>query len=275
MPKIRVNGAELYYEDTGGQNRETIVFSHGLFLSSRAFDSQVAALSNRYRCIAYDHRGQGRSEITKNGYDMETIYEDAAHLIQVLDAVPCHFVGIDMGGVVAMRLAARRPDLVRSLVLIQTSPDAEPESEVARYRTLSFVLRWFGTQWAADTVTKSLFGTKFLKNSAFATQRDDFRKQILALDRVGLSRAVTGFITRHGVYDEISKIQVPTLILVGDQNISVLTDQARRIHTRIKGSKFVVVHGAGHTVSVEEPETVSNVIQLFLNNLRTPAASSP
>ncbi|MBL8156124.1 MAG: alpha/beta fold hydrolase [Anaerolineae bacterium] len=275
MPRIRVNGVELYFEDTGGQNRETIVFSHGLFLSSRAFDPQVAALSDRYRCIAYDHRGQGRSEITKNGYDMETIYEDAAHLIQALDAAPCHFVGSDMGGVVAMRLAARRPDLIKSLVLIHTSPDTEPESEVARYRTLSFVLRWFGTQWAADTVMKSLFGTDFLKNSAFASQRDDFRKQILALDRVGLSRAVTGYIARHGVYDEISKIQIPTLILVGDHNVSALPEQARRIHNRIKGSKFVVVHGAGRTASIEEPETVSNIIQLFLNNLRTPAASSP
>lgn len=275
MPRIRVNGVELYYEDTGGQNRETIVFSHGLFLSSRAFDSQVAALSNRYRCIAYDHRGQGRSEVTKSGYDMETIYEDAAHLIQALDAAPCHFVGCDMGGVVAMRLAARQPDLVKSLVLMQASPDAEPESEIARYRTLSFVLRWFGTQWAADTVMKSLFGTRFLKDTAFANRRDDFRKQILSLDRVGLTRSVTGYITRHGVYDEISKIHAPTLILVGDHDVSALPEQARRIHGRIKGSKFVVVHGAGHTVSVEEPETVSNIIQLFLNNLRTPAASSP
>jgi pimeloyl-ACP methyl ester carboxylesterase len=206
---------------------------------------------------------------------METVYEDAAHLIQALDAAPCHFVGSDMGGVVALRLAARQPDLIKSLILIQTSPDVEPESEVARYRTLSFVLRWFGTQWAADTVMKSLFGTRFLRDSTFVRQRDDFRRQILAVNRIGLSRAVTGFITRHSVYDEISKITVPTLILVGDQNISNLSDQARRIHARIKGAKFVVVHGAGHTASVEDPETVNNVIQLFLNNLRKPAASSP
>ncbi len=275
MPRIRVNGVELYYEDTGGQNRETVVFSHGLFLSSRTFDSQVAALSSRYRCIAYDHRGQGQSQVTKQGYDMETIYEDAAYLIQALDAAPCHFVGSDIGGVVGMRLAARQPSLIKSLVLIQASPDIEPESEVARYRTLSFILRWFGTQWAVDTVMKSLFGARFLKDRAFASQRDNFRKQILALDRVGLSRAVNGFITRHSVYDEISNIRLPTLILVGDESISTLTEHARRIHASIKGAKFVVIHGAGHTISVEAPETVSNVIQLFLNNLRTPAASSP
>ena len=59
MPKIQVNGVELYYEDTGGIGKEVIVFSHGLLLNCRMFDSQVAAFSNRFRCISYDHRGQG------------------------------------------------------------------------------------------------------------------------------------------------------------------------------------------------------------------------
>ncbi len=85
MPKIRVNGANLYYEDTGGQGKETIVFSHGVLFNCHQFDAQVAALSERYRCIAYDHRGQGQSEVTKDGYDMETTelanYNSGSHEI--------------------------------------------------------------------------------------------------------------------------------------------------------------------------------------------------
>ena len=120
MPKIKVNGVELYYEDTGGIGKEVIVFSHGLLLNCRMFDAQVAALSGRFRCITYDHRGQGQSEATTSGYDMETVYEDAAQLLRALDAVPCHFVGVSMGGFVGIRIAARQPKLLQSLTLIET-----------------------------------------------------------------------------------------------------------------------------------------------------------
>ena len=80
MPTIRVNGVELYYEDTE-KGDEIIVFSHGLLFSCRMFDDQVNYFKSRYRCIAYDHRGHGQSEIAKDGYDMETIYADGVALI--------------------------------------------------------------------------------------------------------------------------------------------------------------------------------------------------
>lgn len=87
-----------------------LFFSHGLLMSCRMFDDQVAHFQDRYRCIVYDHRGQGQSEVTANGYDMETVYADAAALITALDAAPCHFVGLSMGGFVGMRLAAAAPN---------------------------------------------------------------------------------------------------------------------------------------------------------------------
>ncbi len=115
-----INGANIYYEDTG-PGPETIVFAHGLLCNTHLFDHQVGALKDRYRCIAFDFRGQGQSEVTKSGYDMDTLTEDAAGLIRALKAGPCHFLGLSMGGFVAMRLALRHPDLVRSLMLLSCS----------------------------------------------------------------------------------------------------------------------------------------------------------
>ena len=112
MPWLGVDGVELHYEERGGAAGGTpIVFSHGLLWSGGMFDAEVAALSGRYRCIAYDHRGQGRSATSPTPYDMERLADDAAALIEQLGAVPCHFVGLSMGGFVGMRLAARRPEL--------------------------------------------------------------------------------------------------------------------------------------------------------------------
>ncbi len=106
MPDVDLNGAHIHFTDTGGAG-EAIVFSHGLLLNGTMFDEQVTHLRANYRCITFDHRGQGLSGVTRHGYDMDTLTADAAALIGHLDIAPCHFVGLSMGGFVGMRLAAR------------------------------------------------------------------------------------------------------------------------------------------------------------------------
>lgn len=120
MPTTKVNGAKLYYEDNGAGS-QTIVFSHSLLFSCRMFDAQVEAFKNRYRCVAFDFRGQGQSEVTRYGYDMDTLSADAVALIEELNCAPCHFLGFSMGGFVGLRLAIRHPELLDSLILVDTS----------------------------------------------------------------------------------------------------------------------------------------------------------
>lgn len=266
MPIIRVNGAGLYYEENG-TGPETIVFAHGLLWSCRMFDDQVAALKDRYRCIAFDFRGQGQSEVTRNGYDMETLYEDAAALIEALDCAPCHFVGLSMGGFIAMRLAARRPDLVKSLVLLETSPDPEPAENIPKYRQLAFIARWLGLGLVVDRVMPIMFGQKFLNDPARAARRSQWRQRMSKNHRIGVTRATIGVITRRSIYDEIAKIRAPTLIIVGDQDVATVPAKAERIHERIQGSRLVTIPGAGHTSTVEEPAAVNAAINEFLNSL--------
>lgn len=268
MPKIKVNGVELYYEDTGGIGKEVIVFSHGLLLNCRMFDAQVAALSARFRCITFDHRGQGQSEITASGYDMETIYEDAAQLIRALDAVPCHFVGVSMGGFVGIRLAARQPKLLKSLTLIETSADREPDRNLPRYRLMNQFFRWVGPIWIANPTMNILFGQKFMQDPARTTQREELKRQLSSLNRVGIPRAVSGVINRSGVYEELSNIQVPTLIMVGDDDIASMPDKSKRIASQIPHSQMAVIPGAGHSSTIEEPQMINKMLELFLNNLK-------
>ena len=86
MPKLQINDAEIYFEEHGA-GPETIVFAHGLLWSGRMFDNQVNALQDRYRCITFDFRGQGQSEVTKSGYDIDTLTEDAAALIEAREPI--------------------------------------------------------------------------------------------------------------------------------------------------------------------------------------------
>jgi 3-oxoadipate enol-lactonase len=267
MPTIQLKDVKLYYEDTGEKDKEAIIFSHGLLFSCRMFDAQVKALNKRYRCIAYDHRGQGQSEVTREGYDMETVYEDGVALIKALNCAPCHFVGLSMGGFAGMRIAARHPELLKSLILMETSADPEPTENVPKYKRLNFIARWLGTGLVVNPVMRILFGQKFLNDSVRVVERSLWKRRLSDVNRIGLTRAVMGVINRQSIYDEISKITTPTLIMVGDQDIATVPAKAQRIHKQIAGSTLVVIPGAGHSSSIEEPEFINNQLGLFLSSL--------
>jgi 3-oxoadipate enol-lactonase len=266
MPTIRVNEAALYYEEHG-TGPETIVFAHGLLWSCRMFDAQVALLKERYRCVAFDFRGQGQSEVSRGGYDMETLYRDAGALIEQLGCALCHFLGLSMGGFIGLRLAARRPELLRSLILLETTADPEPSENVAKYRRLTFVARWFGLGLVVERVMPVMFGRTFLTDPARAGERRQWRARMSGNHRLGVTRATTGVITRQGVYSEIDSIRVPTLILVGDEDVAVPPVHSRHLHERIAGSRLQIIPRAGHTSTVEEPTAVNVAITTFLGSL--------
>lgn len=263
MPTQLINGARIYYEDVG-TGPETIVFSHGLLMSGAMFEAQAQALSQRYRCISYDHRGQARSEVTGDGYDMDSLTDDAAALIRELGAAPCHFVGLSMGGFIGMRLAIRHPELLRSLVLMDTSADPEPEQNRGPYRRLAFIGRWFGFRPVIKPLMNIMFGKTFLTDPAAESVRSRWRSHLMGLDKVGTSRAAHGVIDREGVYDQLGQIETPTLVLVGDEDVATVPAKAERMHAAIAGSKLIVIPGAGHSASIEQPALVTKAIEDFL-----------
>ena len=132
MAKIKVNQVELYYHEVG-TGKETLLFSHGYLMNHTMFEQQMAAFKDRFRCIAFDHRGHGRSEVPKSGYEMDNLVLDAICLIEALELGPVHFIGMSTGGFVGMRMAFRRPDLLQSLVLMNTSAEAESAKSLKQY----------------------------------------------------------------------------------------------------------------------------------------------
>lgn len=265
MPSIRVNGTDLYYEDTGGEGRETLLFSHGLLLDRRMFDAQAEHFRDRYRVVRYDHRGQGGSGRPRvRSIDMETLYEDAVALIERLEVAPCHFAGLSMGGYVGLRLLARRPDLLRSAILLDTS--AGPETAVARFRLLNLVARWFGPRPVAKPVLPIMLGRTFLADPQRAAERDLWRQRLLQLDR-GIWRAVNGVIEREGVAEELGPVGVPTLIVVGEEDVATPPVLAERLHAALPGSQLVRLPHCGHASTIEEPGEVNRAIEEFLSGL--------
>ncbi len=263
MPHVSVNGASLYYESHGA-GPETIVFAHGLLWSGEMFAAQVAALASRYRCVTFDFRGQGRSEVTADGYDMDTLARDAAALIEALRLGPVHFAGLSMGGFVALRLAARRPDLLRSVILLETSAQAEPAESARKYRRLALVGHWLGFGLVAGLVMPVMFGRTFLTDPARAAERRLWRKRLVANDRSGIFHAVRGVIDRDPVLPELDHVRLPALVIVGDEDVATVPAEAERIHQALRGSQLVVIPRAGHSSTIEQPAAVNAAIAAFL-----------
>lgn len=266
MPHIELNGANIWYEDTGGGG-DPIVFGHGLLWSGRMFDDQVEHFKNKYRCITLDFRGQGKSGVTESGYDMDSLTLDVVELIRKLDCGPVHFAGLSMGGFVGLRLGIRHPDLLRSLIIIESTSDPEPKENLFKYKMLNFIARWFGFGLVAGQVMPIMFGKKFLGDSGRADERAHWKNALVSNDRVGTTRAVRGVFEREGVYDQIGGIKTPTLIIIGDQDTATVPEKSERMHARIGGSKLVYVEGAGHSSTIEEPEQVNAAIEEFLEDL--------
>jgi pimeloyl-ACP methyl ester carboxylesterase len=260
LPIVDLNGARIYFTDTGGE-KEVILFSHGLLLSGAMFEKQIAHFQGQYRCIAFDHRGQGRSGVTEDGYDLETLTEDAAALIEHLGAAPCHFVGLSMGGMVGMRLAARRPELLKTLTLLDTSADPEAAENGPKYRMLNLVARWIGLWAVVGRVMPILFGQTFLRDAARVEERKQWSKAISVNHRIGITRAVTGLIEREGCSDLLSEIRIPVSIGVGNEDVATEPRKSEKIHAAIKGSELVVFKRTGHSSSIEAPESVNNLIE--------------
>ena len=264
MPtRISCNRVQLAVEDSGGGG-PTVVFSHGLLYSLRMWDEQVPALRSRFRCIAYDHRGQGESEKPTTGLDMDTLSEDAVALIGALGVGPVHFIGMSMGGFVGMRLAARHPELVRSLILLDTAAGPEPEETVRRYRRLEWVARWFGTWPVAGKVEAIMHGASARKDPARAATLRAWRERLLRVDTAAMNRAVEGVLTRESAIPLLPRIRCPTLVMVGEEDTATVPAKSEEIASAIAGTRLVRIPRAGHMSPIDAPEAVTTELRSFL-----------
>jgi pimeloyl-ACP methyl ester carboxylesterase len=268
MPTHTNEGATIAYTDTGApagnSGAPTVVFGHGLLFSGWMFGAQVAALRDTYRCVTIDWRGQGDSPRAATGYDIDTLSRDAIALIEDLGVAPVHFVGLSMGGFVGQRIAARRPELVRSLVLLDTSAERESVGNIVQDALMAAVYRLVGPGPLRGPVARIMLGPTFRKDPASARVVDEWMAQLSRCDRVGIRSAVFGVISRKPVLAELDAIDAPTLVIVGVDDVPTPVARARTIADAIKGARLEVVEHAGHSSTIEQPEAVTALIRDFL-----------
>lgn len=262
MPMIAVNGTELFYLDEGPRDAPALVLSSSMFFDADMFQAQADAFSGAYRIIRYDHRNQGRSaKAPRDQLDMDTLSEDAASLIEALGAAPCTFIGNSMGGFIALRLAARRPDLIRSIVVMGSSADVEGQAETMD--GLIEIVTEQGIEPVVDAVLHFMLGD--------TTLNDPSRAPILAKVRAMLlsrtpdyADSVWQIAHRKSVLDEIGAIAVPTLIVAGTEDHTYPPEKSEQIAALIPGARLIYMENTGHVHAVENPAAVNAALKEHL-----------
>lgn len=268
MTLLTVNGIQLNISDSGAPagdpDAPVLVMGHGLLFSTTMWRHQVEALRATYRCIAVDWRGQGATPATADGYDMDTLYADLVALIEHLDVGPVHYAGLSMGGFVGQRLAARRPKLVRSLILIDTSSGPEDPEKVKRYRLMSTVYGLLGMKPLLGQVAPIMFTPAFIATPHGSAAVDTWVGELRSNNRTGIKKAIRGVTDRLPITDEIGTITAPTLILVGSDDVATPVAKAEVIAAGITGARLTVMAGIGHVSTLEAPDVVTPLMTEFL-----------
>ena len=257
MPKIQIEGIELYYEIHG--KGEPLLFIHGLGSSTRDWRDQINCFAKNFQVIVFDVRGHGQSDKPPGPYSIPLFAQDTALLIEKLNLPPLPVIGISMGGMIAFQLTLDRPELVKQLVCINTLPEFVARTFKERFNIWQrfLVLRLLGMRKIGEILSKRMF-----PKPEHATIRTTFVERWSENDPRAYRDAMQA-IVGWSVMDHISEIDCPTLVLASDNDYSSVAEKQAFV-TNIPGSKLVVIKDARHALPVERPDEFNAELEKFI-----------
>jgi 3-oxoadipate enol-lactonase len=264
MDTRTVNGIELALVDRG--SGPIVLFVHGFPLDHSMWDAQIEAVSRRYRAIAPDLRGFGRSGVSDATVTMELMADDLAGLLDALGAnEPIVLCGLSMGGYVALAFQRKYAARLRGLVLCDTRAKADtPEAAAGRLEMADRVLRE-GPAPLVETMMPRLFAEATVAGRPEIVE--SLRRVMMGTDPRGIAAAARGMAQRLDMTARLSAIDCPTLVLVGRHDALSGPDEMWAIAEAIPGARFIEIDRAGHLSPVENPAEVNAALLAFLAEL--------
>ena len=259
---IADDGTRLHYEVVGRRSGEPVLLIQGLGADKNGWNLQRIAFAARYRTIALDNRGAGRSDKPATPYSIEQMADDAMRVLDAAGYESAHIVGASMGGIISQVIAVKYPERVRSLVLACTACRNYP------WRT-QLLNEWIELAEAGGmgALTKSaarwVIGPRSLRR---------YSPAFSWLGPLAVTRPAHAFVNQaracltvsEDAADHLHEISVPTLVIVGNQDILTPRGDSEELAERIPGAELVVISGAAHGFMVEHWSTFNTVVLDFL-----------
>lgn len=267
MPILKVNNINISYGQIG--EGEVIVFLHGYTGSSDDWAHQVSAVSREYQAITVDHRGHGKSEApsSEEEYSIYLFSNDVLALLNQLGIHRCCLVGHSMGGFIALQFTLDHPELVKALVLVDTSSgefEVAPGYAALRAK-LDELARTQGLEAAFeyDATTNPTRIERFQRHPELGERS---RQKVMSTSVDGYIFAARTFKMWQPVTERLAEIRVPTLIVWGDEDAQFFK-ASQMLKASIRGAKLITVPGVGHSPHEEAPEYFNDILLQFLSQV--------
>src|SRR5258706_1610335 len=269
-----VNGTRLYYEVAGTGHPLTLI--HGGVVSRGLWDDQFDAFAQRYRVVRFDMRGFGDSGSISAEGEKFSFEKDVHDLLQFLGIEKTYILGLSMGGAMAINFTLRYPEMVDALIPVamglsgfEPEGKEEKEQEHAHWNAVGEALKQQNIDRAVELTLR-----KWTDGPARSADHVDpaVRQRVGAMTRRNYERAdvleeVEPESLEPPAISRLSEIHVPTLIIVGDQDVRTILQIADILEKGIAGAKKVVIPGTAHHLNTEKPEKFNRVVLEFLGSL--------
>jgi 3-oxoadipate enol-lactonase len=263
MPKISANNVPVYYETSG--SGLAVVFIHSFLCDGSLFEPQVQAFQSSCKVITVDIRGHGRSGAADSAFSIQDIVKDVLAVLDKEHIGAAVWVGLSIGGFVAMRAALDFPKRVKALVLLDT--EAGPQSLVKKIQDigLKWGLRALGPKAIAPSICNALFGKSTRRSNPALVNAYKLKFQEMRVESV--CHCIDAVMNRDDLRPQLSKLECPTLVVVGDEDVPLPVAKSREIAQQISTSRLAIILGAGHLSAIEQPIEVNRVLAEFLGSL--------
>jgi 3-oxoadipate enol-lactonase len=269
MPFVENLGARIHWDEAG--SGAPLLLIMGLGWPSQAWHRLRPALSEKYRTIALDNRGVGRSEAPAGPYSITQMAADAAAVLNAARVNAAHIFGISMGGMIAQEFALQYPNKVRSLILGCTAAGG-PEAVRAEDEALQVLMK---RGQDPDQFARAI--NPFIYDAGTSPQ---LVEEDSAVRRKWYASGEAYFAQLQAViaweaYSRLAQIAAPTLVIHGENDRLVPMENGRRIAARIPGAKLVIIPGASHIFTTDQPAAAQAAILDFLDAQATRKRERP
>ncbi len=256
------DGTRIHYQVTGRPGAPPVLFIQGLGASKTGWVLQRLATAPWYNAVALDNRGAGRSDKPHGAYSLEQMADDAIAVLDHAGIDSAHVVGASMGGAITQILGVKYPERTRSLTLACTAGSHHPwrEEMLAEWR---------------DNALEHGMGAMSSEAARFVIGPRSFRRLLPAMGWLGplaLGRPAHAFAGQvdailnvdMSMTDELENIDVPVMVLAGNQDILTPRGDSEELAERIPTAELVVISGAAHGFMFEHATTFNRVLLDFL-----------
>jgi 3-oxoadipate enol-lactonase len=261
--RIKAHGIQMNYELSGKKGAPIVILSHSLASSLLMWNPQMEALNTHFQVLRYDIRGHGGSDAPSGAYTLELLENDAIKLLDALGIDQVHFVGLSMGGMIGQGLALNYSHRLKSLALCDTASIVPVEAQPIWQERIDKA-REKGMAALLDETMERWFTPAFLRKGS--PMLDIIRKQILATPVKGYIGCAEA-IRKLNYLDQLSRIKIPTLITVGEDDPGTPVSASEAMHKRISNSKLVILPSSRHLSNVEQANLFNVTLLEYLKGL--------